>query len=173
MNVPPLDFPCFFLKPGEIFIAEQPCVVSTLLGSCVAVALFSRTLSVGAICHAFLPSCRPNGPAGCRERFRHVECAITGMLEELDRRGVPQGTLEAKIFGGAEMFGFNDGGAGVGRQNIVMARKILEAEGIRVTAADLEGTEGRKIFFYPHTGEVFLRRLDRIAYRQARGYTAT
>lgn len=173
MNAPPSDLPSFFLKPGEIFIADRPCVVSTLLGSCVAVAMYSRALSVGAICHAFLPSCRVDGHTGCPERFRHVECAVNGMLAEFGRRGIHRGALEAKIFGGAEMFGFNDGGRGVGKQNIAMARKILEAEGIQVTASDLGGMEGRKIFFCPHTGEVFLKRLDRMAYRQARGYLAT
>lgn len=148
-------------------------MVSTLLGSCVAVAMVSRTSCVGAICHAFLPSCRGAVHSVCPEQFRHVECAINGMLDEFGRRGILRGGIEAKIFGGAEMFGFSEGGRGVGKQNIAMARRILAAEGIQVTATDVGGADGRKILFCPHTGEVFLKRLDRMAYRQARGYMAT
>lgn len=171
MTLPPSSLPSFFLKPGELFIADEPCVVSTLLGSCVAVTMVSRRTAVGAICHALLPSCKAQDRCDCGERFRYVECAIRGMIGEFARRGVARGEIEAKVFGGAEMFhaGAGEGGGGsVGSQNVAMARAILAAEGIRLAAFDGGGVQGRKIFFYPHTGEVFLRRLNRIDQRQAR-----
>lgn len=163
MNAPPSSLPSFFLKPGELFVAERPCLVSTLLGSCVAVTMSGR--GVGAICHALLPSCRGDG-GDCPERFRHVECAVAGMIEAFGRRGVPAGEIEAKIFGGAEMFRAGQGES-VGRQNIDRAGEMLAAAGIRVAAADVGGARGRKILFCPHTGEVYLRRLNGMTHRQA------
>jgi chemotaxis protein CheD len=165
MNAPLSSLPSYFLKPGEMFVAEEPCVVSTLLGSCVAVTMAGR--GIGAICHALLPSCR-GGEEECAERFRHVECAVAGMVEAFARRGVPTGAIEAKLFGGAEMFRTGQAGS-VGRQNIDRAGAMLAAAGIRVTAEDVGGERGRKILFCPHTGEVFMRRLNGMANRQAWG----
>ncbi len=97
MTAPPSSIPNLFLKPGELVIAEQPCVVSTLLGSCVAVTMVSRRIGVGAICHALLPSCKAKDQCDCPERFRQVDCAIRGMIAEFVRRGVPCSGIEAKI----------------------------------------------------------------------------
>jgi chemotaxis protein CheD len=168
MNAAPTNLPTLFLKPGEMFIAEQPCVISTLLGSCVAITMVSRRIGVGAICHALLPSCRTKDRCDCRERFRYVECAIRGMIEAFRSRGVPRSGIEAKLFGGAEMFrsgGGTEVGDSVGRQNISKARELLVADGIRIAASDVGGLHGRKIHFYPQTGEVYLKRLNGLANR--------
>jgi chemotaxis protein CheD len=160
------------LKPGEIFVADAPCLVSTLLGSCVAVTLFAQCQRVGAICHALLPACRGAG-LDCRELFRHVDCSVSGMLAAFRERGIPSAVIEAKLFGGADMFAgetYQNGKAGrgtVGRQNVARAKEILAVEGVRLVAIDVGGLQGRKILFRPHTGEVFLKRLDGGACREA------
>ncbi len=163
--------PTFFLKPGELFLAEKPCIVSTLLGSCMAVTMTTRRARFGAICHALLPSCRDGGRCDCPERFRYVACAVRGMIDAFARRGVPAGAIEAKIFGGAEMFHAGRGES-VGSQNVARAGELLAAAGIRVAALDAGGKQGRKILFLPHSGEVFLRRLDRMATGDARSGAA-
>jgi len=167
------------LKPGEIFIADTSQLVSTLLGSCVAITLFAPRHRVGAICHALLPVCRDGEHSDCQERFRHVGCSIHGMLAMFRERGIPCTGIEAKVFGGADMFpdeperkgdDCRNGEAGratVGRLNIAKAEEILGAEGIRIIAADVGGVQGRKILFRPDSGEVFLRRLNRMAGREA------
>ena len=162
--------PYRFLKPGELIVAEEPCVISTLLGSCVAVTMVSLRTGIGTICHALLPSCASRDKCDCPERYRHVECSIRGMIELFRDRGVPCSGIEAKVFGGADMFRSGSGEderVTVGRQNVAMANRILEAEGVRIAAFDVGGRQGRKIFFYPHTGDVYLRRLNGTAFRQA------
>jgi chemotaxis protein CheD len=164
------SLPYHFLKPGELIVAEEPCIISTLLGSCVAVTMVSRRIGFGAICHALLPSCAEGNGCDCTERFRHVECSIRGMIEAFRDRGVPCSGIEAKVFGGADMFRSGsgaDGRATVGRQNVARANLILAAEGIRIAAFDVGGRQGRKIFFYTQTGDVYLRRLSGMAFRQA------
>jgi len=171
MNAVPATLPYFFLKPGDMAIAEEPCIIATLLGSCIAVTMTSRRSGIGAICHALLPSCGHKRECGsCPERFRHVDCAVSGMIEAFRERGVPQGSIEAKLFGGADMFrihGAAEERNSVGRQNVDRAREFLDAEGIRLVAADVGGIQGRKILLSTETGEVFLRRLNSMAYRQA------
>lgn len=166
MNSSPVPLPYFFLKPGDMAISEEPGIIATLLGSCVAVTMLSRRSGMGAVCHALLPTCREKDQCHrCPERFRHVDCAIRGMIEAFVRRGVSRGGIEAKLFGGADMFRTpldTDGKNSVGRQNIERAREILRMEGVRLAAADVGGTQGRKIFFNTGSGEVFLRRLNGI-----------
>jgi chemotaxis protein CheD len=152
--------PRVFLKPCEIVFSDQPMAVTTLLGSCVAVTMFSPRQRFGAICHALLPSCRKEQPCGHTEAGKYVECAIRLMLEELKARGVVRHEIEAKLFGGSIMFDTLDGRSlSVGSQNMETALRMLEGESVRLIKQDLGGARGRKILFHTHTGEVFLKRL--------------
>ncbi|HEY6839266.1 MAG TPA: chemotaxis protein CheD [Geobacteraceae bacterium] len=156
------------LKPGELYVADGPCLVSTLLGSCVAITLYAPRNRLGAMCHALLPSCREPGRLACQEHFRHVECAVGYMMDAFRERGILCREIEAKVFGGADMFSVGPGGCWpdgrptVGRQNMEKANEILAAEGVRIAVCDVGGLRGRKIIFSPHTGEVFLKRLNRL-----------
>ena len=146
-----------YLKPGELAVAERPALVSTVLGSCVAVTLFSPRLGVGAICHAMLPL------AEGRDGFKYVDSSLLHMLAQFERLRVPKRELTVKLFGGADMFepGLPNGGLSVGRQNIQAATALLRQEGLPVVAEDTGGRQGRKLLFYTHTGEVLLKRLGR------------
>jgi len=150
-----------FLKPGEMVVNDGPLVVSTLLGSCVAVTMFARRLRLGAICHSLLPNCRNAEP--CRhepeEAGKYVECAVRRMLGTLLSRGVVREEIEVKVFGGSDMFETTGTGQTIGRQNIDKALAMVACESLKLVKKDLGGTRGRKLIFHCHTGEVFIRRL--------------
>jgi chemotaxis protein CheD len=149
-----------FLKPGEMVLSLQPAAITTLLGSCVAVTFFSKRLGLGAICHALLPSCRRDEPCCHTETGKYIECAIETMLQEFNGRGILNSEIEAKLFGGSDMFDTVDGRRlSVGRQNQEMALKMLEKACVRIVTQDLGGPRGRKIIFHTHTGDVFLKRM--------------
>ena len=160
---PRSGLPALFLKPGEMVLGEEPTAVTTLLGSCVAVTLFSPRLRLGAICHAVLPSCRKDHPCdGHGEAGKYVACAIRVMLEAFHARGVARNEIEAKLFGGSEMFdSAQQRSRSVGMQNMQAALELLESQSVRVITRDLGGQRGRKIIFHTHTGEVFLKRLKK------------
>ena len=164
MSGDPAPTACHFLKPGEMLISEGPMVVSTLLGSCVAVTMFSPRWRLGAICHALLPN-RPKELSDRQlrcEAGKYVEYAVLRMLEGLMARGVAKSEIQAKLFGGSDMFDTREGGnQSVGQQNIEMALRMLEGESVRLVKQDLGGRRGRKIIFHTHTGEVFLKRLKK------------
>jgi chemotaxis protein CheD len=150
----------FFLKPGELVVSAEPTLVTTLLGSCVAVTMFCPRLRLGAICHALLPSYRRDQPLNLQDAGKYMECAIEIMLEQLNTRGVLNSEIKAKLFGGSDMFDTVDGRRlSVGKQNMEMALKLLEQAEVPVVIQDLGGPRGRKIIFHTHTGEVFLKRL--------------
>lgn len=157
MNRHPLCLDDRYLKPGELLCPERPSLISTILGSCVAITLYNHHAPLGGICHAVLPY--SNG----KQDARYVDQALRRMLECFDRAGIKRGNIAAKLFGGADTMPMTDRhgkeeiGA-VGRKNISAARALIAREGLHIAASDVGGLEGRKIFFYSHTGEIFLRR---------------
>ncbi len=56
--------PVYYLRPGELHIADHPGIVTTVLGSCVSVTMFSRRREVGAICHGLMPERTEIGRSG-------------------------------------------------------------------------------------------------------------
>jgi chemotaxis protein CheD len=158
------QFPLVYLKPGEMYFSQEPAVVVTVLGSCLSVTMFHRRRGLGAICHSLLPnfSGRKEWYGECLEGLKYVDCAIQRMVRIFDRYKVQRGEIEVKYFGGADMFTRQTEGpdvVSVGRQNIFSAEKILNTEGLKLNVKDVGGIQGRKIFFYIHTGEVLLKRL--------------
>lgn len=166
MNPYEADLPVVYLMPGEAYFAEGPALVVTVLGSCLSVTMFSSRLKLGAICHGLLPKCKEarECDGACAVGFKYVDCSIRRMVEQFRRRGVPPGELDVKLFGGADMFGA-EGKSGdsrtIGKQNIMAALQLIEAEGLTINTSDVGGTRGRKIFFLTDNGDIYLKRLRR------------
>ena len=153
-----------FLLPGELFTGRQTTMVETLLGSCVAVTMYSSRCGVGAVCHGMLPACPSVQPcrSGCPDGTRYVDCSIRRMLTWFTTQGILHSEIEVKIFGGSDMFPVSTGESkrpGVGRQNIAMPLQVLEQDGLAPVATDLGDHRGRKIYFKTDTGEGYLTRL--------------
>lgn len=139
-----------FLKPGELAFLVKPTIVSTILGSCVAIILYHPPQQLGAICHAVFPESKGELD------LKFVDQAFTRMLSYFDRRQINHSDIVAKLFGGANMF--CQGEKCVGAKNIVAATAAIEQAGLRLSTAEVGGAHGRKLLFNSHTGEVYLKR---------------
>lgn len=165
--------PKVFLQTGDCFIGVQPTVVTTVLGSCLAVTMHAPDHGIGTICHAFLPDSFDNQrkqrmvePQICR----YVDTALQNMLETLDKIGIPRRELVIKMFGGSSgiaVKGLKDSAYDIGRRNIEMARKLLRFARLETIIADVGGKQGRKIMFNTQSGEVWLKRLHQAAFDHA------
>ncbi len=145
-----------YLKPGEVVIARQPVLVSTVLGSCVAVTMFSPRQGVGAICHAMLPD-----SGGIRDDFRYVDSALHHLFKMMVESGASN-DLIVKMFGGARVLAMDNYSAEkrtVGEQNVARAKEILCTLGLEISVIDIGGIRGRKLFFCTRAGDVYLRRI--------------
>jgi chemotaxis protein CheD len=145
-----------YLKPGEVVVAREPVLVSTVLGSCVAVTMFSPGSGVGAICHAMLPD-----NAGRDKDLRYVDTALRHIYREVTSYGAGR-DLVVKLFGGARVLDVGDSGSPsrtVGEQNVARALEILEVLGLKINSADIGGFVGRKLYFCTRNGDVYLRRM--------------
>lgn len=163
------SLPSYYLKAGELFIMEKPALVSTVLGSCIAVTLFNRRLGFAGICHALLPQCKRKDHKNrlddllddechkCLEAFRYADCSVFMMAEAFSRFDIKPQETEASLFGGAKMMPNKhdrDHNFFVGRQNVDTAVRVLDYYHLKLTASDVGGSAGRRITFNTGTGEV-------------------
>ncbi|MBV5331071.1 hypothetical protein JZU69_01330, partial [bacterium] len=61
-------------------ISKNPILVSTILGSCIAVTMFSPSKKIGAICHAMYP-CNPTGDVNVQYVDSAIQYIFGKMLE--------------------------------------------------------------------------------------------
>ncbi len=145
-----------YLNPAEIVLAEGPATVTTVLGSCVSVTLFSPQTCLSAICHGVLPSGMDVEPG------KYVDQAVRYMINFFTEKQVTPDHLVAKVFGGADMFpqmrGLRDQGT-IGAQNIQAALNTLDEVGINPAVVEVGGEQGRKLVYFCDTGEVFIKRV--------------
>jgi len=47
MSEPEVELTDVYLQPGEMFLAHEPTIIRTLLGSCVGVTFWSARLGIG------------------------------------------------------------------------------------------------------------------------------
>ena len=142
-------------------------MVTTILGSCLAVTMFNKRLKLGAICHGILPESMKNDLKGLeyKEKFKYVDFAILKMLEVLRKYNIENNEIIVKVFGGSDMFSveyYNVQNKSVGKQNVAVALRLLKEENLKVSASDVAGSSGRIIIFYTDTGEIFLKRVINI-----------
>jgi chemotaxis protein CheD len=134
---------------GDFLISENPDeILTTVLGSCVAVCLFDPRRKVGGMNHFLLPkSCSGQDSNSVRYGANAMELLINGLL----KKGAQRENLQAKVFGGANMTG---AARNIGASNAKFARTFLDDESIVVISESLGGNSARRIKFWPTTGQV-------------------
>lgn len=153
----------FIIYAGEYFSSSEDVVISTVLGSCVSVCLFDPISKIGGMNHFMLPEDVVLDES-IRIYHRNTKYGIHAMdmlINSVLKKGASRKNLQAKIFGGASYAG-NQGK--VGQNNIRFAEKYLFLEEIEVTGRDIAGEEARKLFFFPQSGKVLLKRIFKTDY---------
>lgn len=150
-----------FLFPGEVCISNKPVRVITLLGSCVSITFFSATKRIGAILHALLPEFKGTQGVDEESRLKYLDQAFNYILRKLDRHGIDRDDLEIKLFGGSSILQFSpsepESYDGIGRKNVEKARALIAYERMKIASEDTGGIYGRKLHFYPLTGDVYIK----------------
>lgn len=146
-----------YLHAGQIVVSAEPCTITTIVGSCVAVFLFDPVLRAGGGNHYVLPMTgRSDGPAA-----RYGDAAIAELLRRVAALGCRQEDLQAKVIGGASIIQASEhiGAESLGMKNVKLARQILGEHRICILAEDIGGTRGRRVLFRTDSGDVFVRKL--------------
>ena len=162
-----MDWPTIYLKQGEYYISEgEPALVRTILGSCVTVTLFCPVRKIGGITHSLLPFPLPGTTVAPGHDGRFVDSSIRKVFEKMGARKIVRKQLEVKIFGGGQMLlpdtkSNTHTPINIGRRNVETALQTIQELGLNVTATDVGGTWGRKLIFFPHRGDVWVKKIHR------------
>ena len=145
------------LLPGEYYATGRDMLLVTVLGSCVAACIRDPQTGIGGMNHFMLPEGGdPHDLMSATARYGGY--AMEVLINQLVKLGANRSRLEAKVFGGAAVLrGFTT--VNVGEANSDFVLDYLAQERIRVLSQDLRGIHPRKVYFFPVTGRVLVKKL--------------
>jgi chemotaxis protein CheD len=145
------------ILPGEYYYTGRDMLIVTVLGSCVSACIRDRIRGLGGMNHFMLPDGgEPGNPVSASMRYGTY--AMEVLINDLLKAGARREHLEAKVFGGgAVLRGFS--AMNVGERNAAFVIDFLKTERIPVLAEDLNDIYPRKVYFFPRTGKVLVKKL--------------
>jgi len=149
------------IHPGEHKVTTAVTVLSTLLGSCVAVCLYDPVTHVCGMNHFLLANRRyaRNLPLSITEAGRYGINAMELLINDMMKMGAVKSRLKAKVFGGGAILETiqDTSFLCVGDVNQRFIREFLKTESLDLVSEDLGGELRRVIHFHTDTFKVFRR----------------
>ncbi|MGE4319509.1 MAG: chemotaxis protein CheD [Deferribacterales bacterium] len=155
------DCQCVYLKPGEVYFADESLVIHTVLGSCISITMYCRKIKAGIMSHCMLP-CSSESVKQGDDCMKYVDCSVLYMNRLFLQKKIEKRDIEVKLFGGSDMFAPANSTVTVGQRNITAALSILDKLGYNISARDTGGAFTRKLYFSIDTGTVYQRKISRI-----------
>ena len=161
-RLPPADTPedieTVVLRPGDFHFGRGNTRISTLLGSCVSLTLWHARMRIGGMCHYMMAERdHRTEPAGQKPDGRYATEAFELFLQHTNKAGTRPSEYQAKLFGGANMFGQKaEGKLDIGARNIEVAHQFLASQHIALLAEHIGGSGRRKLHFDVWNGNVWL-----------------
>jgi chemotaxis protein CheD len=160
----PETFKRHYLYSGTIFVSVEPCIVTTVLGSCVSVCLWDSRRRTGGINH--YKASRWDGKEPRSNRFGDV--AVANLVSRMLDLGCKRSNLEAKVFGGSDVLMMNSDFMKIGEDNISVAKEVLHREDISIVNSFVGDVFGRKLVFNTHDGSVLIKKVRHISGPEAK-----
>ncbi len=146
------------ILPGEFYFTGKDMLIVTVLGSCVSACIRDRVSGVGGMNHFMLPDGGGDVDNPISASMRYGTYAMEVLINELLKAGAKRENMEAKVFGGGNVLrGFT--AINVGQRNAQFVLDYLRTERMRVIAEDLNDIYPRKVYFFPKTGKVLVKKL--------------
>jgi chemotaxis protein CheD len=146
------------ILPGEYYYTPKDMLIVTVLGSCVSACIRDRVSGLGGMNHFMLPDGGSDTNSPVSASMRYGTYAMEVLINDLLKSGARRDNMEAKVFGGgAVLRGFT--AINVGERNADFVMSYLKTEKIRVVAEDLNDIYPRKVYFFPRTGKVLVKKL--------------
>ncbi len=152
------------VQMAQIAVAQSGQRLKTTLGSCVGVILHDEERKVSGLAHVMLPE----RMRGDQALGKYADTAIPELVSQLERRGGRRANLQAIVAGGANMFQASEDSriATVGEKNLQAVHRVLAELAIPVRHEDTGGAQGRTVSFEPETGNLEVKTLQRIVWKQ-------
>ncbi|MDQ6993804.1 MAG: chemoreceptor glutamine deamidase CheD [Mariprofundus sp.] len=151
------------LLPGEYYVTTHDEAVVTVLGSCVSACIRDRVFGIGGMNHFMLPLHHGEKPKWAGSVVdtvtRFGNYAMEHLINDIITHGGRRGNLEVKLFGGAKII---EGMSDIGMSNVNFVLGYLKGEGMSAVSQDLAGICPRKLYYFPRTGRVLMKKLDNL-----------
>lgn len=149
------------IMPGEYYATARDMALVTVLGSCVCACIRDKVSGIGGINHFMLPDGGQDQNNLLGESARYGTYAMEMLINQLLKIGARRSHFEAKVFGGgAVLRGFTV--SNVGERNARFVLKFLHTEKIPVAAQDLLDIYPRKVYYFPNSGLVRVKKLKQV-----------
>lgn len=140
------------IGPGEVYVSRHHELISTLLGSCIAVCMRDRVNKIGGMNHFKLPQPKGGRPISS-EDANYGNYAMELLINAILKNGGEKQNLECKVYGGGNVL--QNVSSTVGAQNIEFVFNYLQAEGIPVKRNTTGGDRPQQVYYHPITGSAF------------------
>lgn len=138
-----------WVAQADFYVTANPAeVLSTILGSCIAVCIHDPVAACGGMNHFLLPDATVPTDGLPSIELRYGSYSIERLINAVLSRGGRRDRLEIKVFGGSNVLGTTN----IGHHNADFVEAYLEKEGLPIVARDLRGNAPRRIHYYPTTG---------------------
>jgi chemotaxis protein CheD len=149
------------ILPGEYFATKSDTLIVTVLGSCVSACIRDRVSGIAGMNHFLLPNDGSGQDNILSESARYGAYAMEILINHLIKLGARREHLEAKVFGGGNVLkGFTT--INIGERNAEFVMEYLKIERIPVVAQDLLDVYPRKVYFFPDSGQVLIRKIKNL-----------
>ena len=135
---------------------QEGILITYALGSCIGISFYDPMIKLGALLHIMLPE---KGRGNDSNIYKFADSGIQETLRKLCAYGAVMKRLVCKIAGGAKMFEMKGGGGlgNIGERNAQNVKRILMAEGLRITSEDTGANYARTMLLDVGTGKVYIR----------------
>jgi chemotaxis receptor (MCP) glutamine deamidase CheD len=152
------------IRIGGVYVSEQPAIIRTTLGSCIAACLYDPVARIGGMNHFMLPELSEYSSEGDLGRFGLHSMEL--LMGAMQRAGAHRARVVAKVFGGGHVLGTDPSELSVAARNVSFIERYVVEEKIPVVAQDLGGFLPRRVHFYTDTGKAMVKRLGSTAIKQ-------
>lgn len=135
-----------FVGIGELVIAKPPVRLLTVLGSCVAVCLWSPSGKVGGMNHYLLPYATDEVKG-----LQYGSVSLPHLITAMRKAAGNSTQLRAVVVGGSSLFSTSDK---LASGNVEVAIEQLGRLQIPVLHSDVGGRDARRVVFDLATGEI-------------------
>jgi chemotaxis protein CheD len=132
---------------GEMYHASPSVLLTTTVGSCIALCIYDQRQPIGGMAHIVLPT-NSSRSSGGESVYKYADTAVVSLKNALMDQGAYSRSLCAKMAGGANMFAMiKSEKLQIGDKNIEATRQKLREQSIKLLAEDVAGTKGRSVKF--------------------------
>lgn len=150
-----------FVKIAEMIVIEEPGVLKTVVGSCIALCIWDKVKKIGGMVHIMMPRSKNGVPVS---KGKYADTAVHALYKELMTKDCQKHNLVASLIGGASVFGSKlavNGKKTIGVENYETAKEQLQQYRIPIQTIEIGGTFGRRVVFDCAGGNITVTKLDR------------